>query len=346
MIKKIKNRIEKELAIYIRSLQKAHSLKKISPVLLRHIREFLLRKGKRIRPCLFVLGYLGFSKKIPPGLYRSAISLELLHDFMLVHDDIIDKSDTRRGKPSMHAMLNKFLSRYRRVKFNGQDLTIVIGDVMYALALDAFLSIKEDLRRKEDALRRLISAALATGSGEFIELLYSAMPIGKIKKADIYKIYDLKTANYTFASPLTIGATLAGAKPKQLNKLFAYGIYLGRAFQIRDDIIGMFNEEEVTGKSNLSDLREAKKTLLVWYAYNNPGPGDRMLIRKILSGRNTGRGELLKMREIALRSGALDFAGRQITNSLNKAEGLLKDSGMDKKYKKILSEYSRKILQL
>ncbi|MFH0935413.1 MAG: polyprenyl synthetase family protein [Candidatus Omnitrophota bacterium] len=342
---KIKNKIEKELAIYIRNLGKSYHLKKISPVLLRHIREFLLRKGKRIRPCLFVVGYLGFCKKIPPGLYRSAVSLELLHDFMLVHDDIIDKSDTRRGKPSMHAMLNKFLSRYRKIKFSGQDLTIVIGDVMYALALDAFLSVKEEPRRKEDALRKLIAAALATGSGEFIELLYSATPIGKIKKADIYKIYDLKTANYTFAAPLTIGATLAGASEKDLDKFFDYGIYVGRAFQIRDDIIGMFNEEKETGKSNLSDLREAKKTLLIWYAYNNSTQGDRSVIRKILSGSNAGKDELLKMREIALRSGAMDFTRRQITNLLNQAENLLEGSGMDSKYKGLLSGYVQKILR-
>lgn len=343
---KIKNRIEKELATYIRDLEKAYPLNRISPVLLRHIREFLLRKGKRIRPCLFVVGYLGFSKKTPPGLYRSAISLELLHDFMLVHDDIIDKSDTRRGKPSMHAMLNRFLSRYRNLKFSGQDLTIVIGDVMYALALHAFLSIKEKLQRKENALKKLIMAALYTGSGEFIELLYAATPIGKIKKPDIYKIYDLKTANYTFAAPLTIGATLAGASESDLAKLFDYGIYVGRAFQIRDDIIEMFNEEKETGKSNLSDLREAKKTLLIWYAYNNSAQNNRVIMRKILSGREAGKTQLLKMREIIFRSGALDFARRQISSFLNKAERLIMASEMDKKYKDLLSEYSQKILQL
>ncbi|MDI6606408.1 MAG: polyprenyl synthetase family protein, partial [Candidatus Omnitrophota bacterium] len=328
MLGKIKNKIEKELVVYIRDLEKAYPLKRISGVLLRHIREFLLRKGKRIRPCLFVAGYLGFSKKRPPGLYRSAISLELLHDFMLVHDDIIDKSATRRGKPSMHAMLNKFLSRYQNIKFSGEDLTIVIGDVIYALALHAFLAIKEKPQRKENALKKLIEAALYTGSGEFIELLYAATPIDKIKKTDIYKIYDLKTATYTFAAPLTIGATLAGAAKNDLDKLFNYGIYVGRAFQIRDDIIGMFNEEKETGKSNLSDLREAKKTLLIWYAYNNSAEKNRIIMRRILSSRDAGKGELLKMRAILSASGALDFARRQISDSLKKAKKLIAASRM------------------
>ncbi len=346
MLNKIKNRIERELVLYIRDLEKTHSLSRVSAVLLRYIREFLLRKGKRIRPCLFVIGYLGFSKKTAPGLFRSALSLELLHDFMLVHDDIIDKSDTRRGKPSMHTMLNKFLAGYRNIKFSGQDLTIVIGDVMYAMALHAFLSIKEDLRRKENALKVLIEAALYTGSGEFVELLLGARPIEKIKKSDIYKIYDLKTANYTFASPLSIGATLAGADKRELDILFKYGIYVGRAFQIRDDIIGMFNTESETGKSNLSDLREAKKTLLVWHAYNNARAKYRTAMRRTLCASNVDEARLMQMRRIVSEAGSLVYAKSEISKCLKCAEKLISTSGMDRKYKDLLNQYSQKILNL
>ena len=206
MIARIKNRIEQELIFYIRNADKAYSLSKISPLLYGSIQNFLSRKGKRTRPILFVVSYLAFAKKPVSGLYRSAVSLELLHDFMLVHDDIIDKSATRRGEPSMHKMLNRHLANYKKIKFTGQDLTIVIGDVMYAMALEAFLSIKEDMLRKEAALKKLIQAAIYTGSGEFIELLFGAKNIDKITKEDIYKIYDLKTANYTFATPLCMGA--------------------------------------------------------------------------------------------------------------------------------------------
>ncbi|TAM41649.1 polyprenyl synthetase family protein, partial [bacterium] len=271
MFLKIKIGIEKELAAYARRMDKLYSLRQLSPLLFKTIKEFICRPGKRIRPVLFCIGYLGFSKKTPPGLYRSALSLELLHDFMLVHDDIIDKSDTRRGRPSMHALLNRYLRTDKKAKFNGEDLTIVAGDVMYSMALDAFLSVKEDMRRKEEALRKLISAALYTGSGEFIELILGTRPIEKVTREDIYKIYDHKTANYTFASPLSIGATLAGAKPEQVKKLFSNGMLVGRAFQIKDDIIGTFGEEKDTGKSNLTDIKEAKRTLLIWHAFNHSG---------------------------------------------------------------------------
>jgi geranylgeranyl diphosphate synthase type I len=346
MYLKIKNRVESELKIFIQKLDRAYSLNKISPLLFKNIREFISRKGKRIRPTLFVIGYLGFAKKPAPGLYRSAISLELLHDFMLVHDDIIDKSDTRRGKPSMHAMLNKFLRGNKNIKFNGQDLTIVIGDVLFAMSLNAFLSIKEDLRRKEMALKKLIDAAMYTGSGEFIELLSGLKGIDKIRKQDIYKIYDYKTANYTFASPLAIGATLAGAKPQQANRLFQYGIYLGRAFQIKDDILGMFSEEKKIGKSTLTDLQESKKTLVIWQAYQNLPKKKRLVVEKILSKNNVVRNDLLIMRRLVIESGALDYAKKEILDSIKKAQRINKSSAMHPEYKDLLSRYSREILDL
>ena len=344
MFFKIKNRIERELDAYIRKAKRLSSLKNISPVLFNHIKEFISRKGKRIRPILFVVGYLGYAKKTAGGLYKSALSLELLHDFVLVHDDIIDKSNTRRGKPSMHAMLNRFLRGRGNLKFNGEDLTIVIGDVMFAMALDAFLSVKEDCRRKEAALKKLIEAAMYTGSGEFIELLYGIKKITKITKADIYKVYDYKTANYSFASPLVFGAALAGARDKELKKLFNYGIYLGRAFQIKDDIIGIFSTEKEIGKSNLTDIHESKKTLLVWYSYRYSGRKDRAVIEKVFGKTTVSRKDLLTMRRIISDSGALDYAKKEIYTLINKSRIINKSLGMKLQYRNSLADYAKTLL--
>jgi len=344
MFLKIKKRVEQELSLYIRSIDRSYSLSKLSGLLLDSIREFISRDGKRIRPILFCIGYLGFSKKPAPGLYRSALSLELLHDFMLVHDDIIDKSDTRRGKPSMHALLNRRLKNKRNLKFNGQDLTIVIGDVMYAMALDAFLAVKEKPERKDRALKKLISAALYTGSGEFIELLLGEKPIEKITKRDIYKIYDYKTANYTFASPLTMGALLAGAKNGQIKRLFDYGMCLGRAFQIKDDIIGTFGEKAEIGKSNLTDISEAKRTLLIWYAYNHCDRESKVAIKRVFSGKRPGNKELFKLRKIISESGSLNYARKEIEKLFNEANRSIKSLKMRKDIYRALSSFTRKIL--
>jgi geranylgeranyl diphosphate synthase type I len=292
----IKRRIEESLRHFIIDVDRQYSLSKLSPVLFNNIQDFVLRDGKRIRPILFIIGYLGYSRKAAAHLYTCALSFELLHDFTLIHDDIIDKSETRRGKPSVHTMLNHYLLRFKKIKFNGQDLAIVIGDILYAIAIHAFLSIREDLKRKEQALKKFIETTIYTGAGEFSELLCGAENIETITIDDIYKIYDFKTAYYSFASPLIIGAELAGASKKQLTMLSRYGVCMGRAFQIRDDILGMFSSEKDIGKSVLSDLQEAKKTILVWYAYRNSTGKDKRTIQKILSQEQIDHADLITMK--------------------------------------------------
>jgi len=346
MYLKIKKLIEQEIRDYTRKMDRIYGLKRLSPLLFNNIREFILREGKRVRPVLFCIGYLGFAKKIPSGLYRSAISLELLHDFMLVHDDIIDKSQTRRGKPSMHAMLNLSLKTKKNLKFSGEDLTIVIGDVIYAMALDAFLAVKEMAIRKELALKKLISAALYTGSGEFIELLLGAKPIEKVTKKDVYKIYDYKTANYTFASPLTMGAILAGARKDNVEKLFDYGMCLGRAFQIKDDIIGTFGESSVIGKSNLTDLAEAKKTILIWHAYNHTSRKNQNIIKRIFRKNLIGKIELNQIRKLLLEAKSLQYAKNEIKTLEDNAKSILNSLAIKPNYRKALSEFSERILKI
>ncbi len=346
MILKIKNKIEKELTQYLKTFGKIYGLNRISPLLYNNIAEFISRKGKRVRPILFCLGYLGFKSKTPAGFYRSALSMELIHDFLLVHDDIIDKSLLRRRKPSMHAKLNKHLKGIKNIKFTGEVLGIVVGDVMYAMALDAFMAIKEKPLQKEKALKKLIAAGLYTGAGEFIELIYGATSIEKITPKDIYKIYDLKTANYTFSFPLTTGAALSGANEKEINLLFDYGNYLGRAFQIKDDIIGIFSEESKIGKSNLTDLQEAKKTILIWHAFHHTNQNGRILIKKIFGKKKINISDLYQMRTIITKAKTLAYANKEIQTLVEKAKNTLSRSKMTEKYKNLLNSYISGILKL
>lgn len=342
----IKGRIDKSLKQFITTIDRHFLLCKLSPLLLSNIQDFVLRDGKRIRPILFIIGYLGFSKEAAAHLYTCALSFELLHDFTLIHDDIIDKSETRRGKPAVHTMLNHYLSRFKKLKFNGQDLAIVIGDILYAIALYAFLSIKIDRKRKERALQKFIETTICTGAGEFNELLYGAENITTITKDHIYKTYDLKTAYYSFASPLIIGAELAGASQQQLSSLLQYGVCIGRAFQIKDDILGMFASEQDIGKSVLSDLQEAKKTILVWYAYRNATGADKKTIQKILSREQISHADLIKMKKIITATGALDFAREEIASLIHKARHLIDSLSMKKKYRELLNQFAAQLLQV
>ncbi|MBN2482857.1 MAG: polyprenyl synthetase family protein [Candidatus Omnitrophica bacterium] len=346
MITELKKAIDRKIPSFIKSIDTTYSLSKISPLLYTCIKDFVTRDGKRVRPILFVVGYLGFAKKTAPRLYTSALAIELLHDFMLVHDDIIDKSDTRRGRPSMHALLNTHLKKLRGLKFDGQDLAIVVGDVMYAMAIDAFLAIKEEPYRKEKALKNFIRAAIFTGGGEFIELLNDAKKIEQVTKNDIYKIYDFKTAYYTFATPLSTGAILAGAPASAIRGLSSYGVALGRAFQIKDDILGIFGNEKQIGKSTLSDLQESKKTLLIWNTFLNSSAKDRLRIKKMLTKDKVTRGDLSLMQQLITRTGALDYAHSEIKRLIGQAQGIAEKIPMHQKYKKLLLTYPAQLLRV
>lgn len=346
MFRKIKNRLESELAGHVAGLDKEYSFSSISPILSKNIKSFLSRKGKMMRPIFFVVSYLGFTKKIARNLYRSALSLELLHNFMLIHDDIIDDSSLRRGVPSMHKMLDEHLKHYKNAKFGGKELAIIVGDIIYAMAINSFLSIDEDPKRKEEAMKQGTKAAIYTGSGEFLELLYAIKDIDTIKEKDIYKIYDLKTGYYSFSSPLVMGAMLSGADKQDTDKLFKYGIYLGRAFQIRDDILDIFGEEQATGKSALADMKEAKKTLILCHAYKKASHNDKSYLKRILNKNTLIQSDSGKIRKIMTETGSLDYAKAKIAFFVKNAKDLCAELKMRDKYKKILYTYPDELMKL
>jgi len=344
MINKIKKRLDKELLSFLAYVNKKYSLRKISPILFRGIRNFVLRDGKRLRPILFIISYKGFSNRDPKSLYRGALCIELLHNFLLIHDDIVDKSAMRRGKPSMHKLLGKYISPLKSRRFTGEDLAIIIGDVIYAIAIESFFSIEEKHKNKEHALKRFVEASCFTGCGEFIEMLYGAKALNEVTRNDIYRIYDYKTAHYTFVAPLVAGAMLAGASKRDVDRLSECGIYLGRAFQIRDDIIGIFGKPRETGKSSFTDLEENKKTLLIWYAYNQASRRDRARLKSILNkGKITAR-ELSQARRIIKSTGSLDYAEKEIGKMLEESVNIIKTSRIKHLYKKVLINYTRTIL--
>ncbi len=345
IILNIQSKIEKELSEFIKSIKNKFSDKKTTSVLFDSIENFLLRKGKRFRPTFFILSYLGFSKKPQRNLYTTAIAFELLHDFLLVHDDIIDKSSLRRGQPSMHKIFEKAFKNKLNKRFDGSDLAIVSGDILYAIAIDSFFSINETAWNKEKAFKKFIESAIWTELGEFQELIYTLKSIDNITQSDIYQIYTMKTAYYSCAYPLSIGAILAGADKKQEEILFDCGISFGKAFQIKDDIIGIFGKENDTGKSSFTDLKEDKKTILIWFAYNNASKMQKEEIKQILSkGKNITYNDLLKMREILINTGAFKYAKNQINLLLKNLEKKLKLLSMKAEYKNIILDYFREIL--
>jgi len=342
----LKKRIDKELKQFIDEADRKFGLRQTSPLIYESLREYVTRDGKRIRPVLVVSGFLSYADDAAPDLFTTALSIEILHDFMLIHDDIIDKSDTRRGDPAMHVMLGRHLSRFKAPQVSGADLAIVIGDVLYAMGVEAFLAVDVSPARKEKALHQFIKAGVFTGVGEFIELETGLIDLDTLQKETIYRVYDYKTAYYTFAYPLCIGATLAGADDAEVQRLYEYGTRLGRAFQIRDDIIGMFHDEQDIGKSALTDLQEAKKTVLIWYAYTNGSDTQRKRIRELMEKPNAGMDDLREMRRLLTDTGALDYAKSEITSLIAEAKEILRATSVKSGYRSMLLSFADKILSV
>src|SRR3989338_9978762 len=263
MFQKLIKQIDHSLDSFLEKIRKEYRLHLVPPILFNSIKEFVLRKGKRIRPILLILSYKGYRRsKVPmsPSIHYVSTCIELLHNFMLIHDDIIDRSNLRRGKPTMHKLLGRIVKTEDPEKL-GYDLGIIAGDIVYALAIDAFLAINEAPQRKERALKYFIQTAAFTAMGEFIDTLHGVEKINRVKEKDVFLNYTLKTARYTFDCPLVVGAILAGAPEGDIEKLCQVGNLTGQAFQIQDDIIGIFDSQKNIGKSILSDLAESKKTL-------------------------------------------------------------------------------------
>lgn len=335
--------IDAQLKVFLLKKLKAYKLSKIDPVLASSIKEFVLRDGKRIRPVFFLLSFLGFSKKkrLTADVIRCAVAFELLHDFLLIHDDIIDNSPLRRGKPTLHRFLEK---RLHLTEKNSWDLGIIAGDIVFALAIDAFLGISVSGKIKEDALREFLKSTVLTGAGEFKDVLNGLTPMRNISLSNIRLNYLLKTAEYTFKAPLVCASMLAGAGEKNVQALSAYASLLGEAFQIQDDLIGIFADSKKIGKSVLSDISEAKKTLPVFIAYGSCTRSQRKFIDFCLGNSKLRYHHLQKIRQIIKHTGAYDKSRLTIKLLLKKANAQLAKTQMDKRCQEEFRNYTREFI--
>jgi len=338
LIEQIRKNIDRSLASFLDTVKKDYKLHLVSPLLFESIREFTLREGKRLRPLLLVLTYKGYapvSKKISRKLYNASTCMEFLHNFMLIHDDIIDRSDLRRGKPTMHKILAHTVKTEDPDKL-GIDLGIIAGDIVYALAIDAFLSIDEPSERKERALKYFIQTAAFTAMGEFIDTVSGVKSIEEVDEKEVFLNYTLKTARYTFDCPMVTGAILAGANNREIKRISRFGILIGQAFQIQDDIIGIFETEANIGKSILSDLAEGKKTLLVTHAFSVLKGDAKKNFMKIFTKKTKNLNDLERVKKIFVETKSLGYALDAINIRLKEAQKILNGLKMNEEYRQLL----------
>ena len=272
----------------------------------RAMRELGATGGKRLRPYVMLMAYEGLGGKEYDAVLPVAVALEVLHASMLMHDDIIDHDFVRYGRPNISGQYRKI---YGDKGLNEADTihyanaaALLAGDLALSGAYELILtgSLTADMKVKAQQVMSQSIFAVAGG-----ELLDAESVLKPFEDVDSLVVADLKTASYSFVGPLVMGGTLAGADAKTLQLLEKAGRSLGIAYQLADDIIGLFGNEVVTGKSSLSDLQEGKRTYMMQRALALAKPAERESLMDILGGSVTPQGAELAQK-IVRDCGALD----------------------------------------
>ncbi|MBT3817520.1 MAG: polyprenyl synthetase family protein [Candidatus Magasanikbacteria bacterium] len=284
------------------------------------LEDFSIRGGKRIRAMLMIIAYLGYGGKNKTEIIKASISIELLQSFLLIHDDIIDNDDMRRGGPTVHAYYKK-----KHPKKYSESLALVIGDFAFTYSLEPLLHSDFPNKIQLRAIKEFTSVTKVTCYGQILDLFSS---IHEIDEDFTTQIHINKTAVYTILGPLRLGAIFAGVSEEKMKPLNAFALNLGRAFQIKDDILGIFGDEKKLGKSMASDLIEGKKTLLVLKANSS------YINKKI--GNNLTKKEIEKIKEIMIKSGSLEYSENLLNDLLDKAKINLKNLDIREEEKEFL----------
>ncbi len=297
------------------------------------LREFVARGGKRLRPALVFFAFRGCGGDDKEAVLPLAMSTELLHTYLLIHDDIMDSAAVRRGRPTAHLL---FEADHREKDWagnsqrHGESVAILLGDLAHSYAVELFLEAQSRLAIPE--LSECFTAMCQeVVLGQYLEM--TAPFRENPGREHLLKVLRLKSGRYSVERPIALGAVAAGASYRALEGLRTYGEALGEAFQLKDDLLGVFGASDTVGKSVDSDIAEGKFTVLVQQALERSDDEGRSLLKAALGNRAVTERELTRAREVVVASGARSEVERMIENRLERAaralEGVELTSGAE-----------------
>jgi len=282
--------------------------------------------GKRIRPALLMLGFEAAGGEDRTTVHGPALALELVHTCALVHDDVIDRAARRRGRPTVHrrfAELHSTSSWHGDPDAYGEAVAILVGDLALVQADELFMSAGVRPDRLLAAFGRYTTLREEVMVGQYLDL--HAATTRATDRELALKVASLKSGRYSVTRPLEIGALLAGGRRELLTGLARVGEPLGRAFQLRDDLLGVFGQEAETGKSASSDLVEGKRTLLVAEAAERLDDRGRRLLEEGLAEPNPAAEQLCELRGLLESSGAREAVEDLVATSVGEARQVIEE---------------------
>jgi len=269
--------------------------------------HFLLDSGKRLRPLFATVGCIGAGAEITPELLRAAASLELVHVCALIHDDVMDASDTRRGAASIH---KQFEALHAAQGLQGSSeqfgiaTAILLGDLALIWAAKALHESGLPFESIQRCLPIYDEMRVELMAGQYLDVYEQALASENVERS--LKVARFKSGKYSIERPLHFGASLVPSfLPSIIHTYSEYGLPLGEAFQLRDDVIGVFGDPQKTGKPAGDDLREGKRTVLVATTLSRATKAQREVFLGLLGRRDLDSPQIETLRQIIVETGAL-----------------------------------------
>ncbi len=263
------------------------------------------RGGKNLRPALTLAAYLGLGGDEPDAVVPVAAAMEMLHTAMLVHDDILDHDEVRRGRPNIAGLRRDELrgmgAPSEKIDDQVMAAALLGGDLALSSAYDLIITSTLPAHHRIACLDLVTRAIRSTIAGELLDVYGDLEPL---EQSDPLVVSALKTAWYSCVVPLLAGARLAGADPTMMSHLERLGLALGVSFQLIDDDLGVFGDPLVTGKSRLTDLRAGKRTELMRLAWEKTDAAGRATLARHLGDAHLSEEGAAAVREVLESSGA------------------------------------------
>lgn len=307
----------------------------------------LLARGKRLRAAFLAAGWRGFSGgPLTPPEVGAGAGLELFQLAALVHDDLMDDSLSRRGLPAAHLQFQK-LHRSRGFispeESFGAAGALLLGDLLLVAAeaeLDAAIHASAD----PVTARRIVEEMMAEVTvGQYLDIYAQSAPWSSDPTVDLdraTRVIRAKSGRYSVEHPLALGAAMAGASSEQQRGVRAVGLPVGEAFQLRDDVLSVFGDSDVTGKPTGDDFREGKRTVLVTVAMTLAPPQDVAYLKRAIGNPDLTESQVDDVREILTTSGALRHVERMIAERATSASAAIDALGLPEEKAALLREVS------
>lgn len=295
--------------------------------------EEAMTGGKRLRAAFCLWGARGATAgDIPSGAPETAAAIELFHLAALIHDDVMDHSDQRRGLPTVHRY---FADRYAPARPYGdaedfgEAIAILAGDLCLTWSDDLLTEGLSDLPRAIRKRTRSVWSTMRdeTIGGQYLDVLGQTQSMTSLHRARL--VLRFKSAKYTVAHPLQLGGALGGADNDLISRYEHLGLIAGEAFQLRDDMLGVFGDSVTTGKPIVDDIREGKRTLLVAVATERADPAQRRHLARHLGNPDLTYADLEQVAQIFRDTGAADHVETRIADLATAAIGAVHDLPVD-----------------